>query len=244
MTAAHATIGERAGPRIGLLGEIGTAATALYYDLLVRGRLQRHGRTPEIVINSLAFEWFTWLEDRDSEGYVAAIRGALGMLVAGGASVLAMEANSPYVVCAEVAESGEVRGRPVIHIVESVAQAGERVGVTRALLLGIPVTMRSALYPERLSRVGIEVQVPDLRLHPRIRGIVFDELTHGIQSAASRNWLLGLVGEHEVNALILGCTELSLLIAADQAPVRLLDSTRLHVADILKAAYSSNGEGS
>lgn len=222
--------------RVGILGGIGPAATGLYYELLVGGGRQR-GPGLEVVIFSLDFERFTWLEDHDRPGYVREIRRGLGVLAASGAGVVALAANSPHAVLDEVAGSGP----KLVDIVGSVGRAARAEGVRRALLVGIPATMTAGFYAAALERHGVEVRVPHARHHERIRSIVFDELTHGIRSPVSRDWMVGLTAGHAVDALVLACTELSLLIGAGDAPVKVLDSTRLHVADILDAAWATNG---
>jgi aspartate racemase len=225
--------------RIGLLGGIGPASTALYYDLLVAAGKKR-GVAPDLVVYSMDFDHFTWLEDHDRSGYVQEIQRGLEVLRASGARVLAMAANSPHAVVGDLVLHPN---RPLVDIVESVASAAQEVGVRRALLLGIPATMTRNFYSAALDRVGVRVEVPDSLHYPRIRRIVFDELTFGTRSASSREWLMRVVAEHTVDALILGCTELSLLIGPRDAPVRVLDSTRLHVEAILDAAYTPGTNG-
>jgi aspartate racemase len=189
------------------------------------------------VIYSLDFERFTWLEDHDRAGYVREIRRGLEILEASGAGVVAMAANSPHAVLDEL----DGAGPELVDIVGSVGRAAQAAGVRRALLVGIPATMTGRFYRAGLARHGVEVRVPHPRHHERIRSIVFDELTHGVRSPASRDWLVELTTGHTVDALVLACTELSLLIGPEDAPIRVLDSTRLHVADILDAAYATNG---
>lgn len=222
--------------RIGLLGGIGPASTALYYELLIAKGRQR-GALPEILVYSLDFDWFTWLEDHDRVGYVREIRRGLTILERSGARVLAMAANSPHAVIEELAQHRS----QMVHIVEAVARRARETGVRRALLIGIPATMAGRFYTAVLERAGVEIEIPHPRHHARIRSIVFDELTLGTRSASSRDWLLRLVAEHAVDALILGCTELSLLIGPDDAPVSILDSTQLHVEAVLDAAYANGG---
>jgi aspartate racemase len=223
--------------RIGLLGGIGPASTRLYYDLLVDRARRLSGHSPEIVLFSLDFELFTHFENTNDVAYVDMIVDGCRVLRDAGADVLAMAANSPHArfdaVVSEV-------GRPLVHIAEAVCRQAAMLGVERPLLLGIPVTLRSAFYREIGQRHGLEVQIPDPADHDLLRRVVFEELTRGRIRPASRDDLLALLVDRPVDGLILGCTELTLLIEQGHVHVPVLDSTSIHVDAILAAASTTS----
>lgn len=219
--------------RIGLLGGIGPASTRLYYDLLIDRARRLSGHSPEIVLFSLDFELFTHFENTNDAAYVEMIVDGCRVLRDAGAEVLAMAANSPHArfdaVVSEV-------GRPLVHIAEAVCRQAAVLGVERPLLLGIPVTLRSAFYREIGKSYGLDVRIPDPVDHDLLRRVVFEELTHGRIRPESRDDLLALLADRPVDGLILGCTELALLIEQKHVHVPLLDSTSIHVDAILEAA--------
>lgn len=223
-------------PVIGLLGGIGPASTAVYYSALVEGGRERLGRVPEIVVYSLDFDRFTRLEETDFEAYVALVRSGLRNLVRAGATVVAMAANSPHAAWDRIRDAVDV---PIVDIVGPVARRAREEGLGRALLLGIPVTMRAVFYPDAFARLGLTLEIPDPRHHPLLRRVVFEELTHGVRSERSRAEVLAILDEHEVDALVLGCTELGDLIRPGDSPLPVLDSLRLHVDSILTTAASA-----
>lgn len=219
--------------RIGLLGGIGPASTALYYELLMRTARQTLDVTPELVIYSLDFERYTCLEDTDPGGCAGLLVDGCRALERAGAEVLAMAANSAHAHFEAVVERVS---RPMINIVETVCRRAATLEVRRPLLLGIPATLRSSVYPVIGRSHGLEVEMPARECEEILRHVVFVELSHGVVRDESREILLAALTGRAVDGLILGCTELSLLIDQRHADVPVLDSTRLHVDAILEAA--------
>ena len=219
--------------RIGLLGGIGPASTVLYYQELVKRGRGTSGHSPEIFITSLDFELFTALEETDTAAYVELIVGGCLALQAAGAEVLAMAANSPHAQYGPIASQ---LGRPLVHIAEAVCRRAALLGVKHPLLLGIPITLRSAFYRDIGTRHGLDILVPDPEHDELLRRVVFDELTLGIERPESRDEVLALLNGHAIDGLILGCTELGLLIDQEHVDVPVLDSMSIHVDAILLAA--------
>lgn len=219
--------------RIGLLGGIGPASTALYYELLIGRARQTLDLTPELLVYSLDFERYTRLEDMDPVECADLLVDGCRALERAGAEVLAMAANSAHEHFDAVVERVS---RPMINIVETVCRRAATLEVRRPLLLGIPATLRSSIYPETARNHGLEVRMPAPEYEEFLHHVVFDELSHGIVQDESRETLLAALTGRAVDGLILGCTELSLLIDQRHADVPVLDSTRLHVDAILEAA--------
>jgi aspartate racemase len=224
--------------RIGLLGGISAESTIEYYRRIIRGSLAQRGDYPypEIVIFSLDFQRFTDLENSgDREGYVAEIMAGIRALEAAGAELLLMAANSPHAVFGEVAAQTKV---PMISIVEVTAREARARGLGRLLLLGIRFTMQSTFYQEAFGQMGMEVVTPSESDQDEIERIIFDELARGDFREESRARLLEIIGRYPVEGVILGCTELPLLIAARDVPISLLDTLDLHVRAALEIALA------
>lgn len=135
---------------------------------------------------------------------------------------------------------------PLVSIVEVTAAHVARLGLRRVGLLGGRFTMEAPFYPEGMRARGITVVTPPHEDHDEIHRIYFDELVHGEFRPESRAVLLGVVerlhGRENIEAVILGGTELPLILEEDSAVVPLLDTTRIHVAALLKRAWDG-GQG-
>ncbi|WP_260459167.1 aspartate/glutamate racemase family protein [Actinotalea ferrariae] len=241
-----------AGPamrRIGLLGGTSWESTASYYAHLNRGVRERLGgmHSADLVLRSVDFAEIEVLQ-------VAGDWAALGRryeaeaaaLAAAGADVVGILANTMHLVHDDVVR-GAGDGVRVVHVVDAVADAAVALGATRVGLLGTRYTMQSrALYPERLAARGIDVVVPGPDDADEVHRVIYDELVQGRVSDASRRAYLEIIGRlvgAGAQAVVLGCTELALLLDATDpatAPVPLLDSTTLHVSALLDAALPTD----
>lgn len=231
--------------RIGILGGISHESTAVYYQRLIEGYYARFRDAyyPEIIIYSLDFQRFTDMEDRgETAAYIDYIADGLDRLVAAGADVALMAANSPHAVYEAVAVRSRV---PLLSIVEVTAQAAARAGAKRLLLLGIKFTMQSGFYAAVCARYGIEVITPVEVDQDLLNALIFDELAHGKFGDAQRALLLGMIDRvgqdsslqnRQFDGVILGCTELPLLLQQAQTPIPLYDTLTLHVEAMLDLA--------
>jgi aspartate racemase len=228
--------------RIGILGGISAESTAAYYSRIIRGYFERYQDDyyPEIVIFSLNFQRFTDLENSgDQAAYIDEILGGIRALEAAGADFVLMAANSPHAVYEQVAARARV---PILSIVEVTAQKARSLGLCRLLLLGIKFTMQSSFFQETCGRLGIEVLTPTGPEQDEIDRIIFGELAHGLLKDESRARLLEILSHYAVDGVILGCTELPLLLKEEDAPVILLDTLDLHTRAALD--YALAGEQS
>ena len=222
--------------RIGILGGISPASTSAYYDRMVKGYHERlrDYHYPEIVIFSLDFQRFTDLEDSGNrDGYVEEITSGIAALERAGVEFILMAANSPHAVFDEIEARAAV---PMLSIVQVTADAAVESGLGSRLLLGIKFTMQSTFYQDACALRGVDVTVPTDDEQDRINTIIFDELARGITSEESRHELLGIIDDYDVEGVILGCTELPLLLDQRHTSVPLLDTMELHVQAALDTA--------
>ena len=224
--------------RIGILGGISAASTSAYYDELIKRYYERrHDYSyPEIVIFSLNFQRFTDLEDSgDREGYVAEIITGVTALEGAGVDFMLMAANSPHAVFGEVERRAAV---PLLSIVEVTADAAAERGMGKLLLLGIRFTMESTFYQEACESRGISVVVPSREEQDRVNAIIFDELARSIVEEDSRRTLLSIIERYPVDGVILGCTELPLILKQEDTAIPLLSTLDLHVEAALDYALT------
>lgn len=230
--------------RIGILGGISHESTVAFYDRLLRAYYEQTGDYyyPEVIIYSLDFQRFTDLEDQgDRAGYVAYIEEGVTALSAAGADFVVMAANSPHAVYREIAAAATV---PVLSMVEVTALAAADAGSQRLLLLGIKFTMQQGFYADVCARYGIEVVTPDAADQEELNRLIFDDLARGEFTAANRERLLAVIDRVHaatpVDGVILGCTELPLLLQQADSPLPLYDTLALHVHATLDYALSES----
>jgi len=128
---------------------------------------------------------------------------------------------------------------PWLHIAQVVAEEARRLGYSRLGVLGTKYLMEGPVYPEALEGSGISSQIPDEDDRQRINGIIFDELVNGIFPEASRlyfNEVADKLKARGCDAVVLGCTEIPLIVRPDDTPLPTLDSTRLLARAALKMA--------
>ena len=215
--------------RIGILGGISHESTAVYYQRLHAEYFARRQDYyyPEVIVYSLNFQKFTDYEDRgEMEPYVEYILQGLDALQRAGADFALMAANSPHAVFPQVAAQTTL---PLLSIVEVTAKAAQARNLRRLLLLGIRFTMQATFYADVCARYGIDVITPDADEQKIINRIIFEELVVGNFRAESRQLLLRIIEQYAVDGVILGCTELPLLLRASDTTTPLLDTLTLHV---------------
>jgi aspartate racemase len=224
--------------RIGILGGISHESTIRYYDAIMTKYHQRTGDHyyPEVVIFSLNLQRFTDFEDQgDHEGYLAEIMTGVGALERAGVDLIIMAANSPHAFFGDVASRSRV---PILSIVDATVERAVKLGLRRLLLLGIRFTMQSSFYPYACRAAGIEVVVPAGDEQDEINSIIFEELVNGLARDSSRQRLVGIINRHPVDGVILGCTELPLLLRPEDSTLPLLDTLDLHAEAALAYAMS------
>jgi len=128
---------------------------------------------------------------------------------------------------------------PWLHIVEEVAAEAQRRGLRKLAVIGTKYTMEGPVYPEKLSACGIAYLMPDAEERACIDDIIMDELVNGIFAAASRQYMqqvIGRLSKEGCDAVVLGCTEIPLLIDDRVSPLPTLDSTRILARAAIKEA--------
>lgn len=228
--------------QIGLVGGLGWISTAEYYRLLnvgVRDQLGGH-RAARVLVDSLDEQEFlnSQAEDPSEEGCEALIVGSVARLAAAGAEVIALCANGLHRFAPAILEH---TGVDVIDIAQATVEAVEAAGLERVGLLGVKKTMEGEFYRSRCKQHGIEVLVPDEDTRGYVHDKIIDELTLGIFTDDTRNRFLQVSQElidRGAQGVILGCTEIPLLLDADRGDFPLFSTTAIHCEAIVRAALA------
>jgi aspartate racemase len=226
--------------KIGILGGMSNESTIKYYDLILQKYYERYQdfHYPEILIYSLNFQKVIDYEMGDDEStYIDYLMIGINSLQNGGVDFIIMAANSPHAVYDKLVQRSQV---PILSIVEATAKKAQQEKLRKLLLLGIKFTMQSSFYPEYFAKSGMEVITPSDSEQDVINEIIFDELVIGKLTKQSKNMLLKIVNAYEVDAVILGCTELPLILQQNDTNVILLDTVELHVEAALKYCLNLN----
>jgi aspartate racemase len=217
---------------IGMLGGMSPESTVEYYRLanaVVRERLGGL-HSARMVLHSVDFADFAdyQMQGRWGEAADVLARAAQG-LEAAGAELLLICTNTFHLVADQVQAAVDI---PLLHIVDPAAAAARAAGVSSVALLGTAFTMDKDFYRDRLASHGLRVLVPDGEDHDVVHRVIFDELVRGIVSEDSREAYRGVVRrlvDRGAEGIVLGCTEIELLLSEDDASVPLFPTTRLHV---------------
>lgn len=221
---------------VGLVGGLGPESTIDYYRRILAGWEQaRPGSAPGIVIDSLDVQRALRLVASDRGALIAYLAASIERLARAGAAFVAMTANTPHIVFDDLAAAAPV---PLLSIVEVCAQAAERRGMQRLLLLGTRFTMEAPFYPEVFARRGMSVIVPDADALAWVHARYVGELLVGDFRESTRAAFVALVErarrDQGIDGVILGGTELPLLLrSAEVAGLPALDTTALHVQAIV-----------
>lgn len=220
---------------LGLIGGMSWESTAVYYRLINQGVAARAGglHSAPLLLHSLDFAPIARAQaDGDWSGLARQLGSAAQGLVRAGAGAILIATNTMHKLAAQIEDAA---GVPLLHIADATGAALQAAGVRRAGLLGTRFTMEDpAIVRERLgTRFGIEILLPPLAARETVHRVIYDELCRGRIEAASRQAYVDTIAalrDAGAEAVILGCTEIGLLIAAAHSPLPVFDTTTLHAA--------------
>ncbi|MGF1630276.1 MAG: aspartate/glutamate racemase family protein [Kiloniellaceae bacterium] len=225
---------------IGLVGGMSWESTVTYYQLLNRLARERLGglHSAELVLWSFDFAEIEALQAAgDWDQATARMVEAARRVERAGADCLVICTNTMHRMAEAVQAAVAI---PLIHIADATAAAVTAAGVTAPLLLATRYTMEQEFYKGRLkTRHGIGVRVPDAAGRTVVHDIIYNELCQGVVSAASKARYLEVVRQAEAegaDAVIFGCTEVGLLVAAEDFAIPSFDTTELHARAALDFA--------
>lgn len=225
---------------IGLLGGMSWESTIEYYRLLNETIRDELGglHSAKILMYSVDFEELVALKHKGAWDKIGRLLGkAAAQLEGAGADCLLLATNTMHKVADAIALSTTI---PLIHIADATAEDIKQKGVRRVGLLGTRFTTEESFYKDRLIyQHGLAVQVPNGEERSFIHDVIYDELCRGHIRAASRDHFRDIISNlvaSGAEAVILGCTEIGLLVQSEDSPVPLFDTTEIHARAAAKWA--------
>ena len=218
--------------RIGLLGGMSWESSAEYYRLVNEATRERLGglHSADCLLRSVDFADVEQLQRAGRwEEAGTLLAGEARALVRAGAELLVLCTNTMHKVADAIAGAVDV---PFVHIADTTAEAVRARGIGRVGLLATAYTMEQDFYIGRLrDQHGLDVLVPDAADRRIVHRVIYDELCVGVVAPESREEyrriMLELAGRG-AEGILLGCTEIDLLVRQDDSPVPVFDTTRLH----------------
>jgi aspartate racemase len=227
--------------KIGILGGMSPESTAEYYQHITHTYTERFGDYgyPEIIIYSVSFQSYVDWPENDRWDLVAQGLGeAARKLEAAGADFVIIATNTMHLVLDEVQASVKV---PVLSLLDAVSEAILGRGIKTVGLLGTKFTMEKTFYQDALARQGIAVLVPDADDREYVNHVIYDELVAGEIRDESRAGYVAVIkrlAERGAEGVILGCTEIPLLVSEADAGMPLFDTTVIHAEAALEYALA------
>lgn len=226
---------------IGMLGGMSWESTLTYYRLINQAVAARLGglHSAKILLHSVDFaEIEQYQTAGDWAASAKALTEAARGLAAAGADLMLICTNTMHKVAPEV-QSGI--GVPLLHIAEATAEALAEKGVTKAALLGTKYTMTQDFYRKKLEEAGIEVLVPGEADMELVNRVIFDELCRGVVSGESKAEFLRIIDSlagQGAEGVVLGCTEIGLLLSQADTPLPVFDTTVIHAEKAVRVAMA------
>jgi aspartate racemase len=228
---------------IGIIGGMSCESTALYYARLNAEARRRLGglHSAECVIWSVDFERIERLQaagDWDRAGVELARIGSA--LEGAGAELLIIATNTMHKVADAVRAATSI---PLIHIAEATAAAIVAAGLKRPGLMATAYTMEQDFYAGALRAAGLDPVIPEAADRAETHRIIYDELCQGVTLDASRGTYEAIAArliDRGADSLILGCTEVGMLLSQDNVAAPVFDTTLIHADAALEAALAGS----
>ena len=219
---------------LGILGGMSWESTAVYYRLINQAVAARRGglHSAPLLLASVDFETIAARQRADDwAGAAAQLGRSAAGLRAAGAEALLIATNTMHKVADDIAATA---GLPLLHIADATAAALRSAGVQRAAFLGTRFSMEDrGIVIQRLERAGTAVLVPEADDRELMHRVIFEQLCRGIVREDTRAEIVALIARQAArgaDAVVLGCTEIGLLIDAGCSPLPCFDTTALHAA--------------
>jgi aspartate racemase len=228
---------------IGLLGGMSWESSAEYYRLVnqqVKERLGGH-HSARVVLYSVDFDEIEKCQSSGRWDDAASIlKAAAKSIESAGADILVLCTNTMHKLAGEIAAAIKI---PLLHIAEATGLEIVKCGVKTVGLLGTRYTMEQDFYKGKLVEMGLDVLVPSEEERKVVHGVIYDELCHGRVNVSSREQYRRIIERlvaRGAQGVILGCTEITLLIRQEDVTIPVFDTTYIHA---VKAAKLCVGEG-
>ena len=218
---------------LGIIGGMSWESTESYYRLINEGIKAELGNlhSADLLIHSVDFAPIGELQAQGAWDEMGARLAKSGKrLQAAGAQGLLIATNTMHKVVDDVQA---VTNLPIIHIADATAKAIQAQGLTKITLLGTQFTMTQDFYKQRLIDAGLQVLIPENDSRAEVHRIIYDELCQGQFLDSSRQYYSQVIKDlanEGAEGVILGCTEIGLLIQQADSPIAVFDTTAIHAA--------------
>lgn len=227
---------------IGILGGMSPESTRHYYEHIIRKYFDRFNdyNYPEIIIYSVNFQKYVrWQNENNWSAAADDMIKVFGSLAKAGADFGIIATNTMHKVFDEVQKSSQI---PILSIMDAAADRIVAAGKMKVGLLGTIFTMREQFYKTALERKGIDVVVPPEGDQVLINRVIFDELTRGLVTNESKAMFVQVVkgmAESGCEGVVLGCTEIPMVISEDDTEITLFNTTTIHAESALDYALKT-----
>lgn len=231
-----------------MIGGIGPDSTVDYYKLLLEGYRARTKEDcqPQIVINSVDMRRLVRIMNAgDHIQLIEWFSAELSKLADAGAEIGLLASNTPHIVFDELSQRSTI---PLVSIVEATAERAGEMRLSKLALFGSGFTMKASFYPAAFAKRGMAVIMPTPDEQGWIHEHYMNELAYGIFKSETRDRLVAIAcrmrKDSGVEGLILGGTELPLLLRDSNCGMPLLDTTKIHVEAVMKVAWEGSRQPS
>lgn len=216
---------------LGVIGGMSWESTQSYYRLINEGVKAELGglHSADLLIHSVDFAPIGALQAQGAWDELGNIMASSSTrLQAAGAKGLLIATNTMHKVADDVQEATDL---PIIHIAEATANAIKEQNLTKIALLGTQFTMTQDFYKQHLMDAGLQVLIPEEEARAEVHRIIYEELCQGQIKDSSRHYYVDVIkalAEQGAEGVILGCTEIGLLITQADSPIPVFDTTAIH----------------
>ena len=234
--------------KLGLIGGTGPESTVEYYQAIIAKFQEKTGNSealPEFLIYSInMYKIFDLLESEKMDELIDYLASAVHQLEKAGAEFAVLAANTPHIVFDQVQEKA---GIPLISIVEETVERTRRLDIGKIGLIGTKFTMENDFFIRPFAADKIEVQMPNEGEQQYIHEKIVKELEKGIVRQETKDEFLNIISKMEqregIEGVILGCTELPMLIKTGDTEIHQLNTTEIHIEAIVEAIIGNKKLG-
>lgn len=229
---------------IGIVACSAEGAALCYCTICIEGaNLMGRYAHPEVTMHTFPLnQYIRYIEAGDWENVASLMLSSVDKVAKAGADFAICPDNTIHQAFDLVVKKSPI---PWLHIAEEVAAEAKRQNYKCVGVLGTRFLMESPVYPTKLTATGIEHRIPKVKDREHINEIIFNELVYGCFSSETRAYFKEVIGRLKnqgCDAVVLGCTEIPLLVTQESSPLPMLDSTRLLARAALKEATGTTSQ--
>lgn len=229
--------------KLGIIGGIGPESTIDYYRSIVTKFQEKIGskeELPELFINSInMYKMYNFLKNGQTEELIHYLSDAVQKLASVGADFVAMSGNTPHIVFDRIQEKVQV---PMISIVEETYSKAQELSLKKIGLIGTKFTMENDFYKKPFIAHNMEIVLPNPSEQEYIHGKLVEELFNGIVNSETKKGFLNIIDQminrDGIQGIILGCTEIPMLIKNGDLNIHSLNTTEIHIHKIVDTIFS------